>query len=95
MPQLTRWIEEFFYAYLYGDWESVSHGLWVYGHLSILLATALVGYTFARQRYLLTLLVLPFPLVYFYKRHQKARTYKVQSDKPIEPGEDYDPNEHR
>lgn len=87
-------IEDFFYKHMYGDWESVSHGLWMYGHISILVATALVGYTFARQQYLLTVLLLPFPLVYFYKRHEKARAYTVQSETPIEPGEDYDPSEH-
>ncbi|WP_247008106.1 hypothetical protein [Halorientalis litorea] len=87
-------IEDFFYKHMYGDWESVSHGLWMYGHISILVATALVGYTFARQQYLLTVLLLPFPLVYFYKRHEKAREYTVQSETPIEPGEDYDPSEH-
>jgi hypothetical protein len=94
MTSLRQWFEDIFYKYMYGDWESVSHGLWVYGHMSILVATALVGYTFARQRYLLTLLLLPFPLVYVYKRHEKAQRYKVQSDTPIEPGEDYDPEEH-
>jgi hypothetical protein len=95
MSTLRRRIEDFFYKYMYGDWESVTHGLWVYGHVSILVATTLVGYTFARQRYLLTAILLPFPLVYFYKRHEKAQAYTVHSETPIEPGEEYDPAEHR
>jgi hypothetical protein len=76
-------IESFFYEYMYGDWESVTRPLWIYGHVSILLATALVGYTFARGAYLVTCLLLPFPAVYFWKRYEKARTYKVQSDTPV------------
>lgn len=76
-------IEEFFYTYMYGEWESVTRWLWVYGHVSILLATAFVGFTFAHGEYLLTLLLLPFPIVYFYKRYEKAKTYKVQSETPV------------
>lgn len=76
-------IESFFYEYMYGEWESVTRPLWIYGHACILLATALVGYTFARGEYLMTLSLLPFPLVYVYKRYEKARTYKVQSDTPV------------
>jgi len=78
-------IESFFYTHMYGDWESVTRPLWLYGHVCILLATALVGYTFARGEYLLTALLLPFPAVYFYKRYEKARSYKVQSETPVEP----------
>lgn len=95
MGRLRRRTEDFFYSYMYGDWESVTHWLWVYGHVSILVSTMLVGYTLARRQYQLTALLLPFPLVYLYKRHEKARAYTVHSDTPIEPGEDYDPNEHR
>lgn len=76
-------IESFFYAHMYGEYESVTRWLWIYGHVSILLATALVGFTFARGAYLLTLLLLPFPAVYLYKRYEKARTYKVQSETPV------------
>ena len=76
-------IEAFFYAHMYGDWESLRKWLWIYGHVSILLATALAGYSFAREAYLLTLLLVPFPVVYLYKRYEKARTYKVQSDTPV------------
>lgn len=54
--------------------------LWVYGHVSMLLATALSGYAFAR---VVTLALVPFPLVYLYKRYEKARRYKVQSDTPV------------
>jgi len=76
-------IESFFYEYMYGEWESVTRPLWIYGHAAILLATALVGFTFARGEFLLTLLMLPFPLVYFYKRYEKARAYTVQSETPV------------
>jgi hypothetical protein len=76
-------IESFFYAHMYGEWESVTRWLWIYGHVSILLATALVGYTFARGAYLFTALLVPFPVVYLYKRYEKARTYRVQSDTPV------------
>jgi|GEM_PF-1481909 len=95
MPRIGQLIEDVFYTYMYGEWESVTHGLWVYGHMTILLATALVGYSFARGQYLLTALLLPFPLVYFYKRHEKAQAYTVHSETPIEPGEEYDPDGHR
>ncbi|MBX0288085.1 hypothetical protein EGH22_17270 [Halomicroarcula sp. F28] len=76
-------IEAFYYAYCYGEYESVTRWLWIYGHVSILLATALSGYAVARQRYLLALLLVPFPLVYLYKRYEKARAYKVQADTPV------------
>lgn len=76
-------IESFFYSYMYGEYESVKRWIWIYGHVCILLATALVGFTIARERYLLSLLLVPFPLVYLYKRYEKARTYKVQSDTPV------------
>ena len=95
MKPLRHWIEDIFYTYMYGDWESVTHGLWVYGHVLILLATALAGYTSARGQYLLTALLVPFPVVCFYKRHEKAQRYTVHSETPIEPGEEYDPREHR
>lgn len=76
-------IEAFFYAHMYGEWESLRKWVWIYGHVSILLATALAGYSFARGAHLWTLLLAPFPLVYLYKRYEKARTYKVQSDTPV------------
>jgi len=76
-------IESFFYEYMYGDYESVTKWLWIYGHVAILLATALVGYTFAQGEYVVTLLLLPFPAVYIYKRYEKARAYTVQSDTPV------------
>ncbi|MCU4742497.1 hypothetical protein OB955_11930 [Halobacteria archaeon AArc-m2/3/4] len=75
-------VESLFYTYLYGEWESLTRWAWIYVHSSILLATALVGFTFARGEYVLTLLVLPFPLVYLYKRYEKARSYTVQSEIP-------------
>jgi hypothetical protein len=76
-------IESFFYDHMYGEYESVTRPLWIYGHVSILLATALAGYTLAHGAYLLTLLLVPFPAVYLYKRYEKAKTYKVQSDTPV------------
>jgi hypothetical protein len=76
-------IESFFYAYMYGEYESLTRPLWIYGHVSILLATALAGYTAAEGAYLVTLVLVPFPLVYLYKRYEKARTYKVQSETPV------------
>lgn len=86
-------IEEFFWRHIYGDWESLKRPFWIYGHVSILLATALLGYAVAREAYLIAALLVPFPLVYLYKRYEKARTYKVQSETTIEPGEEYDPDE--
>jgi hypothetical protein len=68
---------------MYGEWESLTRWLWIYGHVSILLSTALVGYTFARGAYLFTALLVSFPVVYLSKYYGKARTYKVQSDTPV------------
>jgi len=76
-------IESFFYVYLSVEYESLTRWLWIDGHVSILAATALSGYAIARGRYLLALLLVPFPLVYLYKRYEKARTYKVQADTPV------------
>lgn len=93
--QVCERVEDVFYRYMYGEWESVSHGLWVYGHVGILVTTALVGFAIARGEYLLALVLVPVPLAYLYERHEKARAYTVQSDTPIEPGDEYDPDEHR
>jgi hypothetical protein len=76
-------IASFYFAYCYGEYESLTRWLWIYGHVSILLATALAGYAAAKERYLLVLILAPFPLVYLYKRYEKARTYTVQSDTPM------------
>ncbi|GGN90796.1 MULTISPECIES: hypothetical protein [Haloarcula] len=76
-------IAAFYYANLYGEWESMTRWVWVYGHVSILFATALAGYSVARERYLLALLLVPFPVVYLYKRYEKAKTYTVQADTPV------------
>ena len=65
-------IEDFFWRYMYGNWESVTRPIWIDGHVCILLATALVGYSVARGEYVVTVLLLPFPLVYSYKRDEKA-----------------------
>jgi hypothetical protein len=86
-------IEDVFWKHMYGDWESLTRPLWIYGHVSILLSTALLGYSVARGAYLFALLLLPFPSVYLYKRYEKARIYTVHSETPIEPGEEYDPDE--
>lgn len=75
-------IESFFYTHMYGEYESVTRPLWLYGHVAILLATALAGYTAARGAYVSTLLLVPFPLTYLYKRYEKARAYTVHSETP-------------
>lgn len=66
-------LESVFYRYLYGDWDSLNRWVWVYLHVSILVTTALVGYTFARGAYLLSLLLVPIPLFYLYRRYTYAR----------------------
>jgi hypothetical protein len=76
-------IAAFYYAHLYGEWESMQRWLWIYGHVSILLATALLGYSVAHGRFLLAFLLAPFPVVYLYKRYEKAKTYTVQADTPV------------
>ncbi|MDS0260907.1 hypothetical protein NDI56_16000 [Haloarcula sp. S1CR25-12] len=76
-------IESFYYTYCYGEYESLTRWLWIYSHVSILLVTALSGYAVAKERYLLALVLAPVPLVYLYKRYEKAKTYKVQSDTPM------------
>lgn len=73
MPNLDARLTDIFYTYLYGDWDSLQRWAWLYIHVSILLATALVGYTVARERYLLTLLLLPFPIAFLYRRYTYAR----------------------
>ncbi len=86
-------IEDVFWKHMCGNWESVTRPLWIYEHLCILLATTLVGYTFAYGAYALSLLFLSFPAVYLSKRYENARTYTVHSETAIEPGEAYDPGE--
>jgi hypothetical protein len=76
-------VESFFYTYMYGEYESVTRPLWLYGHVCILLATALAGYAVAEGAYLAAALLAPFPAVYLYKRYEKARTYTVQADTPV------------
>ena len=66
-------IDEIFYEYIYGDWDSLQRWAWVYVHLGILLITILVGYTLANDQYLLTALLLPFPLGFLYRRYTYAR----------------------
>lgn len=70
---MISWIEELFYEYIYGDWDSLQRWAWLYVHIGILLATVLVGYTLATERYLLTLLLLPFPIGFLYRRYTYAR----------------------
>ena len=74
-------IEGFYYAYYYGDYESLTR--WLSVHVSILLATVLSGYAVARERSLLALAPVSFPLLYLYKRYEKARTDNVQADTPV------------
>jgi len=66
-------IEDLFYEYIYGDWDSLQRWAWLYVHVGILLATVLIGYTVARERYLLTVLLVPFPLGFLYRRYTYAR----------------------
>jgi len=68
-------IESFYHAYVCGESESLTRWLWIYGHVSIVLATALSGYAVAKERYLLALVLVP--LVYLYQRYEKARPYEV------------------
>ena len=63
-------MEDFFWKHMYGNCESVSRPLWIYGHVAILLVTALVGYSFANGAHLISLLLVPFPDVYLYKRFE-------------------------
>lgn len=69
MPDL----EAVFYDYLYGDWDSLQRWAWLYVHVGMLLATALVGYTLAKEAYLLTAVLLPFPIGFLYRRYTYAR----------------------
>lgn len=70
---MPAWVDDVFYAYLYGDWDSLRRWAWVYVHVGVLLATALVGYTVAHERYLLTALLSPLPLGFLYRRYTYAR----------------------
>lgn len=66
-------VEDVFYEYLYGDWDSLQRWAWLYVHVGILLATMLIGYTVAHERYLLTGLLAPFPVGFLYRRYTYAR----------------------
>lgn len=66
-------VESVFYEHLYGDWDSLRRWAWLYVHVGVLLATVLVGVTLARQRYLLTAVLLPLPLGFLYRRYTYAR----------------------
>jgi len=66
-------IEATFYRYLYGEYETLRLGWWLYVHAAILLATMLAGYAVARGRPLLVAALLPFPLYYGYRRYEDAR----------------------
>jgi hypothetical protein len=70
---MGTWVEGLFYEYIYGDWDSLRRWAWLYIHVGILLITVLVGYTLAAERYLLALLLLPFPLGFLYRRYTYAR----------------------
>ena len=79
---MSERIEAFFYKHLSGEWESLTRWLWIYFHVSILLSTAAVGYSVARGEYLLAACYFVCPVIYFYKRYEKAKTYAVQSETP-------------
>jgi len=66
-------VEDVFYEYIYGDWDSLQRWAWLYVHVGILLATMLIGYTLAYERYLLALLLAPFPVGFLYRRYTYAR----------------------
>lgn len=80
-PDLCGRIESVFWRHLYGEYETLERWAWVYVHLGIGLATALVGYAIAIGAYPLAALLLPFPLFYGYLRYRDARP------EPIEGGE--------
>lgn len=73
IPDVCESIDRIFYEYLHGEWDSLNRWAWLYVHAGMLLATALVGYTAARGAYLLTLLLLPFPLFFLPRRCTYAR----------------------
>src|SRR6056297_3586178 len=50
--------------------------LWIYFHVSILLSTAAVGYSVARGEFLLAACYFVCPVIYFYKRYEKAKTMR-------------------
>ena len=66
-------IERSYHRFLAGDWDSLQRWAWVYVHVGMLLATALVGYTIARGRLVLTALLLPLPLFFLARRYTYAR----------------------
>ena len=66
-------VEDIFYEYIYGDWDSLQRWAWVYVHVGILLATMLIGYAIAHERHLLALLLAPFPIGFLYRRYTYAR----------------------
>lgn len=70
---MPSWIDDAFYEYLYGDWDSLQRWAWLYVHVGVLLATALAGYAVARQRYVLAALLVPLPLGFLYRRYTYAR----------------------
>lgn len=85
IKKLSSSIENFYYEYLYGDWESMRHWLWIYGHSMIFASMFLAGFFIAKGNYVIGISLIPFSLIYLYKRHEKAREYKVHSDTPVEP----------
>jgi len=72
-PNVRAPIERLFYDHLYGDWDSLQRWAWVYLHVGILLATALLGFAVARGRFGLAALLAPFPVFYSYRRYTYAR----------------------
>lgn len=65
--------EGVFYEYVYGEWDSLNRWAWLYVHIGILFATALVGFMVARGEYLLAVLLLPLTLGFLYRRYTYAR----------------------
>jgi hypothetical protein len=73
IERIQSWFDSVFYGYVYGDWDSLSRWAWIYVHIGIFVATVLVGFTLARGDYILTLVLLVFPISYLYRRYTYAR----------------------
>lgn len=72
-PDVCGRLERVFWNHLHGDYESVRLGVWLYFHVALVIATALIGYAVAEGRLLLAALLVPFPAYYVYRRWEYAR----------------------
>jgi len=71
--QVRNWFEFVFYEYMYGDWDSLNKLMWIYLHVGIMLMTVLLGASLAMGDYVISVLLLPFPIVFLYRRYTYAR----------------------